>query len=48
VQSGADLDTERPDSVANCHGAADRSLRPVERGEETIAGRADLATAKTY
>ena len=37
VQSGADLDTEGSHRVANCHGAADRSLRSVERREEAVA-----------
>ena len=44
---GAHFDAQRLHRVANCHGAADRSLRAVERREEAVAGGVDLAAAKT-
>jgi hypothetical protein len=46
VQSGPHLDAEGLHRVANCHGAADRSLRSVEHREEAVAGGADLAASK--
>ena len=46
VQPGTYLDAERLHRVANRHGAADRSLRPVERRQEAITRRVHLATPK--
>ncbi len=46
VQSGADLDAEGVHCVANCHGAADRSLRAVERREEAVARGVHLTAAE--
>ncbi len=46
VQPGAHLDAEGLHRVSNCHGAADRSLRAVERGQETVAGGVHLAAAE--
>src|SRR5262249_61859438 len=46
VQARPDLDPEGLDRVANRHAAADRARRPVERGEEPVAGRVDLPAAE--
>ena len=43
VQAGPDLEAERAHGVADAAGAADRASRPVERREEAVAGRVDLA-----
>ena len=43
VQSGPDLEAERAHRVADAAGAADRASRSVERREEAITGRVDLA-----
>ena len=46
VQPGTDFDAQRLHGIANCHGAADRSLRAVERGEEAVSRGVHLAAAK--
>src|SRR5690349_19873179 len=46
MQPGTHLDAERLHRIANCHGAADRSLRAVEHREEPVTRRADFAASK--
>src|SRR5918912_4581027 len=45
VQAGAQLDAEPPHRLLDRVGGADRPRRPVEGGEEAVAGRVDLAPA---
>src|SRR2546423_1061407 len=45
VQPGAELESEAAHTVADRAGGADRARRPVEGGEEAVAGRVHLAAA---
>ena len=46
VQSGPDLEPERRHRLRDCAGAANPRCRPVERREEPVARRVDLAAAE--
>jgi hypothetical protein len=46
MQSGANFDAKRPDFIGNGAGAADAAGRTVKGGENAVAGRFDLTTAK--
>src|SRR6185503_6819249 len=43
VEACAHVESERPDSLGHRAGASDGARRPVERREEAVAGRIDLA-----
>src|SRR5205085_6553659 len=45
VESCAQLEPEAPHAVADRAGGADRPRRPVEGGEEAVAGGVDLPSA---
>jgi hypothetical protein len=47
VQACAEFDPERADRIADRLGRTDRARRAVERREETVAGRVDLASPET-
>jgi hypothetical protein len=40
------LNAQRLHRIANCHGAADRPLRAIERRKEAVTRRAYLAAAE--
>ena len=46
VQPGADFNAQRLYGIANCHGAADCSLRTVERREEAVSRCVDFAAVE--
>src|SRR5262249_26519528 len=46
VETGANLETERTDRVANRGRATNRACRTIERREESVADRFHFATAK--
>src|SRR5439155_24276403 len=46
VQPGSHVDSEVFDRLRDCRGATDRTRRPVEAGEETVAGRVELRAAE--
>src|SRR5439155_24867411 len=46
VQAGSHLDSQCADSFDDRLGAADRPCRPVEAGQEAVAGGVDLAAAE--
>ena len=47
MQPGPDLEVERTERVADATRQPDGSGRPVERGEEAVAGGVELATLET-
>ena len=48
VKTGADLQAELVDALANCVGAADRAGGPVEAGEEAIACGIELSPLEPH
>src|SRR2546423_14547095 len=48
VQPGAELEPEAAHAVADRPRGADRARRPVEGGEEAVAGGVDLAAAEAH
>ena len=48
VHAGSDLESQLSHGFADPQGASQRPGRPVERCEEPVAGRIDLATAEPF
>ena len=46
VETGPDLDAERPDRVGHGGGTPDGPGRAVEEGQESVSGRHDLAATE--